>query len=214
MSAALDNQPSTATRGRLSARSRPLLGLLLLVLGVYILTMSGHTYSPDEETMLETTRALVTKGTWAMSPSHALVQARGVDGRMYSQYGPGQSLAAVPWVGTGLLIGSLFPKDQQGFPLRLVLSSYDALIMAGLAALFAAMGLALGYPRRASLFSAGVLAFATFLWPHSRTFFADQRASKIGVLVPSSTAWVKAECRRWWSVHPWVAALKSSIARR
>jgi hypothetical protein len=145
----------------------------LLVLGVYILTMSGHTYSPDEETMLETSRSLVTKGTWAMSPSHALVQARGIDGRMYSQYGPGQSLAAVPWVGAGILISNLFPKDQQGFPLRLVLGSYNALIMAGLAALFAAMGIALGYSRRAGIFSAGVLAFATFLWPHSRTFFSE-----------------------------------------
>jgi hypothetical protein len=143
------------------------------VLGVYILTMSGHTYSPDEETMLETARSLVTKGTWAMSPSHALVQVPGVDGRMYSQYGPGQSLAAVPWVTVGILAGNLFPKEQQGFALRLVLGSYNALIMAGLVALFAAMGLALGYPRRASLFSAGVLAFATFLWPHSRTFFSE-----------------------------------------
>jgi hypothetical protein len=149
------------------------LGLLLLVLGVYILTMSGHTYSPDEETMLETSRALVTKGSWAMSPSHSLVQVPGVDGRMYSQYGPAQSLAAVPWVAAGLLVGNLFPKDQAGYPLRLILGTYNALIMAGLVALFAAMGLALGNSRRAVLFSAAILAFATFLWPHSRTFFSE-----------------------------------------
>jgi hypothetical protein len=108
-----------------------------------------------------------------MSPSHALVQVPGKDGRMYSQYGPGQSLAAVPWVAVGLLVGDLFPKDQQGYPLRLMLGSYNALIMAGLVALFAAMGLALGYARRVVLFSGCVLAFATFLWPHSRTFFSE-----------------------------------------
>jgi hypothetical protein len=147
--------------------------LMLLVLGIYILTMSGHTYSPDEETMLETTRAVVEKGTWAMSPSRSLVQVPGIDGRTYSQYGPGQSLAAVPWVVVGRLVGTLFPPDQQGYPLRLVLGTYNALIAAGLVGLFAAMGLALGYSRRASMFSAGALAFATFLWPHSRTFFSE-----------------------------------------
>ncbi len=175
MSAAIENAKLTSTpSSEAKDRSSKLpLGLLLLVLGVYILTMSGHTYSPDEETMLETSRSLVMNGTWAMSPSHALVQVPGIDGRMYSQYGPGQSLAAVPWVAVGLLVGDLFPKAQQGYPLRLVLGSYNALIMAGLVGLFAAMGLALGYSRRTALFSACVLAFATFLWPHSRTFFSE-----------------------------------------
>src|SRR4051812_4251192 len=107
-----------------SRNSKLPVGLLVLVLGVYILTMSGHTYSPDEETMLETSRSLVMKGTWTMSPSHALVQVPGKDGRMYSQYGPGQSLAAVPWVAVGLMVSNLFPKDQQGYPLRLILGSY------------------------------------------------------------------------------------------
>ncbi|MEO8287702.1 MAG: phospholipid carrier-dependent glycosyltransferase [Chloroflexota bacterium] len=156
-----------------TVQSKAPLGLLFLVLGIYILTMSGHTYSPDEETMLETSRAVVEKGTWAMSPSRSLVQVPGVDGQVYSQYGPAQSFAAVPWVAVGRIVGGLFPKDQSGYPLRLILGSYNALIMAGLVALFAAMAHALGYSRRAGLFSAGVLAFSTFLWPHSRTFFSE-----------------------------------------
>ncbi|HST04167.1 MAG TPA: hypothetical protein VLQ48_05465 [Chloroflexia bacterium] len=147
--------------------------LLLLVLGLYLLTMSGHTYSPDEETMLETSRALVTRGTWAMPPSHTLVQVVGTDGNTYSQYGPAQSLAAAPWTAVGLLVGELFPKDQAGFPLRLILSSYNALIAAGLVALFAALGAALGCTRKANIVGALALGFCTFLWPHSRTFFSE-----------------------------------------
>ena len=147
--------------------------LLLLVLGVYLLTMSGHTYATDEETMLETSRVLVTKGTWAMSPNRSLVQVPGVDGNSYSQYGPAQSLAAVPWTATGLLVGNLFPKDQAGFPLRLILSTYNALIAASLVALFSALGAALGYSRKASIVGALALGFCTFLWPHSRTFFSE-----------------------------------------
>ncbi len=147
--------------------------LLLFVLGVYLLTMSGHTYSPDEETMLEVSRQLVTHGTWAIPSSRSLVEVPGADGRRYSQYGPGQSFAAVPWVATGLAVGGLFPKDQAGYPLRLILASYNALVAAGICALLAALGMALGYSRRASILAGLMLAFATFLWPHSRTFFSE-----------------------------------------
>ncbi|MGA7731853.1 MAG: hypothetical protein WCD37_11360 [Chloroflexia bacterium] len=147
--------------------------LLLLVLGIYVLTMSGHTYSPDEETMLEASRSLVEQGSWAMPASGSLVQVEGVDGRTYSQYGPGQSFAAAPWVAAGRLIGTIFPKDQAGFPLRLLLGTYNALITAGIVALFAALGLALGYSRRACLIGALALGFCTYLWPHGRTFFSE-----------------------------------------
>lgn len=165
-----------ALAGRLASRL-PLpgrvWGLFAFVLGLYLLTMSGHTYSPDEETMLETSRALVTNGTWAIPPSESMVQVEGTGGQTYSQYGPGQSLAAVPWVAVGQAVGSLFPRDQAGYPLRLILGSYNALIAAGLAALFAALGLALGYSRWASTAGALALAFCTYLWPHSRTFFSE-----------------------------------------
>lgn len=146
---------------------------MLLVFGVYVLTMSGHTYSPDEETMLAASQSLIVDGSWALPSSRALVEVTGADGRRYSQYGPGQSVAAVPWVIVGRTVGSLFPKDQAGFPLRLILASYNALIAAGICGLLAATGMALGYSALASLWTAAALAFATFMWPHSRTFFSE-----------------------------------------
>lgn len=146
---------------------------MLAVLGVYLLTMSGHTYSPDEETMLEASRSLVTKGTWAIPESRSFVDVAGADGRRYSQYGPGQSFAAVPWVAVGLLVGDTFPKDQAGYPLRLILGSFNALVAAGICGLLAALGMALGYSRWASLLLGVALAFSTYLWPHSRTFFSE-----------------------------------------
>ncbi len=122
--------------------------------------------------MLAVSESLVEQGSWEL-PNKSLVQAIGVNGKHYSQYGPGQSLAAVPWVALGETLGRIVPKEQAGFPLRLVLASYNALIAAGICGLFAAAGLLLGYSRRASLLAAGVLAFCTFLWPHSRTFFSE-----------------------------------------
>src|SRR5215210_6614699 len=112
------------------------LAFMLLVLGVYVLTMSGHTYSPDEETMLATSQALVLKGTWELPQSRNLVEVTGADGKRYSQYGPGQSVAALPWVLVGQIVSGLFPKGQAGFPLRLVLGLYNALVAAGICGLF------------------------------------------------------------------------------
>jgi hypothetical protein len=146
---------------------------MLVVFGAYVLLMSGHTYSPDEETMLAASQALVVNGSWALPPSRALVEVTGADGQRYSQYGPAQSLAALPWVAVGRWVGDLFPKDQAGFPLRLVLGMYNALLAAGICGLFAALGLSLGYGRRAVVLTTPGLAFCTFLWPHSRTFFSE-----------------------------------------
>ncbi len=160
-------------RARAVTSSNLPLAFMLVVLGVYLLTMSGHTYSRDEETMLEASRTLVTRGTWVMSRDTNLVQVRGVNEHLYSQYGPGQALAAVPWTAAGLLMGKLFPNDQAGFVLRLVDATFDVLMASGIVGLFAALGLGLGYSRKASLFTAGSFAFATFLWPHSRTFFSE-----------------------------------------
>ncbi len=151
----------------------PAKALMLLVFGVYLLTMSGHTYSPDEETLLALSRSLVEQGSWAMTPKAGLFQVTGIDGRRYSEKGPGQSLAAVPWTATGLLVGGLFEESQLDFALRFVVGTFNALVGAGIAGLFAALCMALGYARRAGLFLGGTLAFATFLWPNSRTFFAE-----------------------------------------
>ena len=157
----------------MSPRHNPPLALMLVVFGAYLLTMSGHVYSPDEETMLALSRSLVERGSWAMEPVGGLFQVEGIDGRLYSEKGPGQSFFAVPWTALGLLLGSAYPPPQSDFALQFVLGAYNALIGAGIAGLTAALGLAMGYSRRAALFVGGALAFATFLWPTSRTFFAE-----------------------------------------
>src|SRR3954470_6086199 len=178
---------------------------MLVVLGVYLLTMSGHTYSPDEETMLATSQALVVDGSWALPPSRALVEVMGADGRRYSQYGPGQSLAALPWVVVGRLAENLVPKEQSGFALRLVLATYNALVAAGICALFAALGIALGYSQRASLITAFALAFGTYLWPHSRTFFSEPL---VALALLASFYLLAAPPR---SLHRWLPPLLSGV---
>ncbi|MFL5732615.1 MAG: hypothetical protein ACJ78Q_05380 [Chloroflexia bacterium] len=193
MPTTLDPTPTPAKQPARAAGNLPLT-FMLIVLGIYILTMSGHTYSPDEETMLAASQALVTHATWELPPSKALVEVTGAGGKRYSQYGPGQSLAAVPWVLVGRLAGGLVPKELAGFPLRMTLATYNALVAAGICGLFVAAGLAFGYSRRAVLLAATALAFGTFLWPHSRTFFSEPLVglclfASFYLLTPNAPRW-------------------------
>jgi hypothetical protein len=146
-----------------------------VVLGLYLLTMSGHTYSPDEETMLATAEAVGLHGTFALPPSRTLVEVPGADHRYYSQYGPGQPVAALPWVWLGHGLAGLLGLDPaaQGFVVRFVLGSFNLVVGAALAALLFAVARGLGAGRRGALAPAALLAFGTFLWPMSRTFFAE-----------------------------------------
>ncbi len=93
------------TLGPLTSLTRLLLlrlasAIFLLFCGFYLLTMSGHTYSADEETMLTVTRSLIERGdvavvTVAESPFVAL--RPGVRDRGYSPFGVLPSLLAIPF---------------------------------------------------------------------------------------------------------------------
>jgi hypothetical protein len=149
--------------------------VLALIFGLYLLTMSGHTYSPDEETMLATAEAVGLRGTFALPQSRSLVEVPGLGGRFYSQYGPGQPVAAVPWIWAGHGLAAVLGLDPagQGFVVRFVLGSFNLLVAAVLAALLYAVARRLGAGRGEALLLAALLAFATFLWPESRSFFAE-----------------------------------------
>src|SRR3954454_1778157 len=82
------------------------------VFGLYLLTMSGHTYSPDEETLLATADAVGLRGTFAIPRNAGMVEVPGADGRYYSQYGPGQSVAAVPWIWIGHGLSAVLGLDS------------------------------------------------------------------------------------------------------
>jgi hypothetical protein len=167
------SRPSRRGLGRLVPRDNPPLALTLVVFGSYLLLMSGHVYSPDEETMLALSRSLVERGSWVMEPQGGLFQVEGVGGKLYSEKGPGQSLFAVPWTALGLLLGGAYPPPQSDFVLQFVLGAYNALVGAGMVGLLAALGMAMGFSRRASLTAGAALGFSTFLWPTGRTFFAE-----------------------------------------
>ncbi|MBU0492789.1 MAG: hypothetical protein KKA73_16190 [Chloroflexi bacterium] len=75
------------------------IALLALLLAVYLLAYAGEVQSSDELSMFCVTRSLTTRGTADTDAIRwmGLQQgAYGLDGRLYSKYGLGTSLAAVP----------------------------------------------------------------------------------------------------------------------
>ncbi|NJP07074.1 MAG: hypothetical protein HC837_16365 [Chloroflexaceae bacterium] len=144
-----------------------------LLTGVYLLTASGHTYSIDEELMFGVTESLVLRGNFALD-----TRADGATSDpTYSQYGPGQSIAALPLYGLGRTIASVFPENAYPWLTRAIVCWLNAFVTAGIGALMVLAGGWLGYAGRAAVGTALLYGLATMAWPHSKTFFAEPLAA-------------------------------------
>lgn len=178
------------------------LALFLLLLGWYTLTMSGHTYSSDEETLLAAGESVVDSGSFVISRNLPLIQAAGASGPDYSRFGPGQSLLAVPFIELGRGLGAATAGDDR-IILRICLLLSPAIVTAGTGAILYAWALALGYSRHIAL-SVGLLYGLTSLaWPYSRTFFAEPLAALFLML---SAYGIRREERVWWVIAGLAAA--------
>jgi hypothetical protein len=151
---------------------RRALAIFLLLLGIYLLTSGGHFYAVDEERMFEVTGSLARYGSFALNPDQP-------GPPQYSQYGPGQSIIALPFYALGGLLAGLYPPEAASFVLRAVASWFNPLLTALVAALLFLAGRRLGYGQRASTGAALLYGLATMAWPHSKTFFAEPLVSAL-----------------------------------
>ncbi len=172
------------------------LALFLLLAGWYILTSSGHTYTSDEETMLAAGESLVSKGSFALPYDFLMNHRTGEDGQRYSRYGPGQSLAAVPFIAVGRVVALAAPRYATSFIVRLFVLLLPALITAATATLLYAWARELGYGARVALLVA-LLYGLGLAWPYSRTFFAEPLTTFFLVLCAYG---LRRESRGWWVV--------------
>jgi len=175
------------------------LAIFLLLTGVYLLTMSGHTYSADEETMLAVTRGLLASGTVAVvveddAPVSALRPGR--DGGRYSPYGVLPSLLALPLQALGGLAAPL-GAGAADYASRFAVTALNASLTAATAALLAAWALRLlnverraqsveqNAARGATLWAGAlglIYGLSTFAWPYARTFFSEPLAALLIML--------------------------------
>src|SRR3954447_23670964 len=149
--------------------------LLLIFLGFYLLTASGHLYAVDEETLYRITESVVERHTLAL-PNDAwglVLSEQPPNGRQYAQYEPGQAFAAVPFYLLGRAVAPLFPPDARAYVLRFFVGMLGALVTAATVVLLYRLVGALGYSEGIALSLAAIYGTATFAWPFARTFFAE-----------------------------------------
>jgi hypothetical protein len=173
---------------------KPGLALFLLLCGWYILTSSGHTYTSDEETMLAAGESLIEEASFRLPHDFLMNINRGVDNQPYSRYGPGQSVAVVPFLLAGNLVALTAPPYASTFILRLFALLLPALVTAATGLLLYAWAREIGYHPRIALL-VGLLYGFSMAWPYSRTFFAEPLATFFLVLCAYS---LRREERRWW----------------
>lgn len=194
------HQTPWASRRVLSAG----VALFLLLLGWYMLTMSGHTYSSDEETMLAAGESLASTGWFNIPRSELFLmnRNRGVDGLSYSRYGPGQSVAAAPFILGGRAIGLSAPR-YTGYIVRIVALLLPALATAATALTLYAWVREVGFDTQAALPVGLLYGLTSIAWPFSRTFFAEPLATFFLVLCAYGLRRVD---RRWWAIAGAAAA--------
>jgi hypothetical protein len=170
--------PASASR----ARSPALIFIFFACL--YMLSIGRGFYSSDGEVMFKTTAALVTHHTFALDPDPGLPQiVPGQDGHVYSKYGPGLPLIAIPFYEIGDRIAQINHAH------RYHLSATAVLLVPALAAagtLFALARLVGAYsntplpkrsispsPRGEMRWLIVAAGLASPLWMYARVLFAE-----------------------------------------
>lgn len=159
-------------------RERPgaAISLFLFLLTVYLLTMGGHTYAPDDESMFYVTDSMVQRGEFNI-PNFAEYPTvsgwYGVDGKTFTGSGIAQSVAAIPFYIAGLQAAQVFPAPFQGVILRLVVNTMNPLVSALLGVVLFAFAISFGYSTRVSLGLALIWGLATFAWIEAKTFYNE-----------------------------------------
>ncbi len=162
-------------RSHLQSLQRLPLAIFLVFSAFYLLTMSGHLYSPDEETMYLVTQGIALRGDVAVvADAGAPVAALrpGIDGQHYSPYGILPSLLALPLFAVGALAAP-FGTVAFDYATRMAVSSFNGLVTAATVALLAAWCLRLRVSPRKTFGVMLLYGVCTFAWPYARTFFSE-----------------------------------------
>ncbi len=160
---------------------------------LYVLTMGGHLYSPDEEVIFRTTQSLALRGSLAVEPLAEFATKRGIDGREYAQYGIGQPVLSIPLYYFGTLLTRIIPspvvhrfqwdttqyndRSLDAILLRFGVSLFNQFIMALLVVVLYAFCYYLTRDRIASLLAAIMFGCGTMAWVHSKTYFSEPLAA-------------------------------------
>jgi hypothetical protein len=178
--------------------------LFALALTVYAFFGQGCIRNTDGATMAQVTAAMVDHRDLAVAPT--LPGGDGLDGRHYSQYGLGTSLATVPLYLAGKAFyaagGGRIPLDvATGFALSWLNPLIGALLVAAVFGLARQIGVSLS----GAVVAALVCGFATNLTPHVKDLFSEPLTA-LCLAMAFREAWRAKErgpaaaafCGLWW----------------
>ena len=195
-------------------------GLGVLSAVFYLLFSYGGIRSPDSEVVFRTAEALATRGTFAVTTRISGLEnfglPAGLDGRYYSLFGPGQSLASVPFVEIGLLLNETkwydrvptlvpishyvgggilsyvrkeVPKDLAPHALRFITSIFNVIVSALCVSFFYLLIWALTRSPLATWCTSILFAFGSLNFPYAGTFFSEPLATLFVILSFSCLVW-------------------------
>jgi hypothetical protein len=164
--------------------------LTLGVLLIYLSTAGGSLTSTDAVVHYEVTRSIVERGTVAISPDvRGIPVSEGRDGRLYSQFGIGQSLYNIPFY----LAARAIERSTESWRRRPELLTKAAVALGNTVASAAVVGVTFLFAwrvsgdLRAARFAALSLAFGSALWPYSKFGF---NAPLTALFLVSATYWI------------------------
>jgi hypothetical protein len=147
--------------------------LFAAVLATNLLCCSGTVRSADGGTMLEVTRSIVTEGSFAVPPGS--VGRPGRDGRLYAQYGPGCSIAALPLflVGHGLAWAAGLSAERRAQVEEFAVALFNPIVVAAIAVLVLLVAVEMGVSRRGAAAGGLLGAFGTGLFVQMKDFNSE-----------------------------------------
>lgn len=175
----------------------PTWSVFLLFASLYALSLGRGFYASDGEVMFQTSAALVTSGTFELSPDPGLPQiVTGQDRRFFSKYDPGLPLLAAPF----FVAGDRLAQVNRAHRTQVAATAVLLLpVLAGAGAVTALYALARSlFGARRGVAVALAAGLATPLWPVSRMLFAESVLTC--ALTTSVLLILRAPPRRGWLV--------------
>ncbi len=160
---------------------------------VLMIFYSGHLYSSDTQTKIESARNFLTRGTFAIDMSTGAWGVSGRGGAVYPHFSIGSILAVMPAALAGIVIapitGAQLATRVTGSMVVLTNVAITAIFGAVLFWLYRRWKLS---ARRALAFSAAVI-FASQLWPYSSTGWSEPLALLLGLAAFACIAFIQSD---------------------
>lgn len=149
----------------------PTLRVFVFFLIAFLSISSGIIASSDGVTIFNVTQALVEDGGIAVKGDNV---AEGIDGRLYSRYGIGLSLAAVPFYLMGKAVAAFAPIHLIPLVLKGAVSLTNVAISALACVLLFLTAIRFGYSQRVAFQLSIAFAFGTFFIVYATKSFLTQ----------------------------------------